>query len=196
MVDAMTLPSFLPPDLALPILGYFALANVLTLMLFALRRAESGDGIWRGNETRALFLSIMGGWLGAKIGRALFRPEEETRGFGLMLNLSILVLPVVVAVPILMQSAPGWVTQGFAAYMAQYSGTADTPADASGTIAAQADSPDAALAADAGAVVQDVEAAAAAPAKDLPKRFGPTATDKRAKSGGHKMVTAQPTAGN
>lgn len=191
----MTLPSFLPPDFVMPILGYFALANVLTLLLFALRRAESGDGIWRGNETRALFLSVMGGWLGAKIGRALFRPQEETRGFGLMLNLSVLVLPVVVAVPILIQSAPGWAKEGFAAYMAQYSGEPAAPADASGTVAAEGDSPDAALAADAGAAVADVEAAAEAPAKELPTRFGPTATDKKPKGGGHKMVSV-PQPGN
>lgn len=190
----MSMPVALPPDFALPLLGYVLLANLLALGLFALGRAVSPDGEWGGAETRTLFLSMMGGWLGAKLGQLMFRRGPAPQGFGLMLNLSILVLPVVIAVPFLIQAAPAWVAQGYDSYVASYAASQAQPAvpgDATGTVAAEADSPDAALADAAGDAVGAVESAATTEARDaaLPKRFGPTTAPKGHKAQGHKILS-------
>ncbi len=114
----------LPPDLVMPLLGYLGVANLLALGLFALQRAGSQDGQWGRNETRTLFLAVMGGWPGAALGRALFRPKRETRGFGLILSLSVFALPVVMAMPFLLRALPGWTPQSGADRPAQIADSA------------------------------------------------------------------------
>jgi len=98
----------LPPDLIAPLVGYLVIANLAALAMFAFRRAGSHDGQWGDYETRTLFLAVMGGWPGAMLGRLLFRPKREIRGFGLLLDLSVFALPVVVTVPFLLRAVPGW----------------------------------------------------------------------------------------
>lgn len=99
------------PDFVLPVSGYFLVANGLALLLFKLGKAQSPDGEWGGAETRTLFLSMMGGWLGAVIGHLLFQ-RTDAKGFGLSLKLSVLVLPAIIAVPLLVGAAPRMVAAG------------------------------------------------------------------------------------
>lgn len=189
MFGNLALPPLpLPPALLTPLAGWFILANVLTLMLFALRRAQSGTGEWQGAETRTLLLATFGGWLGAKIGQLVFRQPAESRGFGTVLNLSVLVLPVVLAIPVLIQAAPGWISTGIAAYSAQY---ADQQADSDkvsplGAAYQKADkavvAKDGADAPDATGTASTADQATAAPAeKPLPNRFGPGSDAKSLK---------------
>ncbi len=206
----MTVNFALPPDFVMPFAAYFLVANVLTLALFALGRGQSADGEWGRAEMRTLFLSMMGGWFGAKIGQMVFRRYPGTRGFGAVLNLSILVLPMIIGVPLLLQAAPRWLSAEVAAYSAQYAarsaagarvsplgaayvsgdvtgdaaGAVDEGVDASGVAAAQADSPATAISAEAGAAVSAVATAASAPARqtELPRRFGPTSAPSRSGS--------------
>jgi uncharacterized membrane protein YsdA (DUF1294 family) len=187
----------LPPALLTPLAGWFVLVNLLTLMLFALRRAQSGTGEWQGAETRTLLLATFGGWLGAKIGQLVFRQPAQSRGFGVVLNLSVLVLPVILAAPVLIQRAPGWIGAGVAAYSAQYAdqpgqedkvsplGAAYRKADRAAVAKDGADSPDATgAAATADQAAQPVE-------KVLPRRFGPVSDGRGASKGAQKSKGAK-----
>ena len=206
----MDLPFALPPGYLLPVLGYFFLANALALVLFGFNRASSEDGDWGGPEMRVLFLSIMGGWIGARLGRMMYPADAEPRRFVALLNLSVLVLPIVVATPFLLSAVPGWIGNGIATYSAQYAegqraaadaridpvGAAsqkkdDAAApDASGVVASAEDSPAVAIAAAGGKIGDAVATAAAteANAPVLPKRFGP-GSEKRGKKGGIKILS-------
>lgn len=197
----------LPYAYLLPVLGYLFLANALALAVFGLNRASSGDGDWGSAEMRVLLLSILGGWIGARLGRMMYPAEDEPRRFGALLNLSVLVLPIVLATPYVLAQAPGWISTGYAAYTAQYAadqaaadeakvsplGAAyqtkdvDAAPDATGVVAAADDSPAAAIAEAGGKIGGAVTAAAQtdADAKVLPKRFGPgSGTGKKGKKGG------------
>lgn len=186
----------LPPALLTPLAGWFLLANLLTLVLFALRRAQSGTGEWQGAETRTLLLATFGGWLGAKIGQILFRQPAQSRGFGVVLNLSVLVLPVILATPVLIQRAPGWIAGGIAAYSAQYAdqqaqgdkisplGAAYQKSDQAAVAKDGADAPDAT------GTAASADQAAAPAEKVLPTRFGPGSTTKpQKKSTGAKTLS-------
>lgn len=199
-------PDFaLPHAYLLPLLGYFFLANALALALFGLGRAASEDGDWGGPEMRVLFLSIMGGWIGAKLGRMMYPAETEPRRFPAVLNLSVLVLPIVVATPFLISAVPGWIGTGYTAFTAQYVAEQQAAAetkidplgaayqnkddaaalDSTGVVSSAEDSPAAAIAAAGGKIVNLVADAAAtdANAPGLPKRFGPGSAKKGKKSG-------------
>ena len=195
----------LPHTYLLPVLGYFFLANALALALFGFNRAASEDGDWGGPEMRVLFLSIMGGWIGAKLGRMMYPAETEPRQFPAVLNLSVLVLPIVVATPFLISAVPGWIGTGYAAYNAQYVAEQQAAAetkidplgaayqkkddavapDATGVVASAEDSPAGAIAAAGGKIGNAVATAAETDvnAPVLPKRFGPGSAKKGKKSG-------------
>lgn len=201
----------IPSDYLMPVLGYFLLANALALALFGLNRANSEDGDWGGPEMRVLLLSLMGGWIGAKLGRIMYPAEEEPRSFGTLLNLSVLALPIVVITPWVMTQAPGWIGTAYAAYTAQYveaqaqaeasrvsplgaayqSGDMDAEPDATGVVAAAEDSPAGAIAEAGGRMGAVVTGAAEADAEAplLPRRFGP-GTEKKSKKGGIKFLSA------
>jgi uncharacterized membrane protein YsdA (DUF1294 family) len=171
----------LSPDLVLALAGYMVLANLLALL--TAHSPEPQDGEWQAADSRLLFLAAMGGWIGAKLGQALFRRQGPGGIYGKVLNLSVLVLPVVLAIPLLMDIAPGFITQSVADYAAQYAGTqaatdptaAQPLADAAGSDALATGS---APAVDSGTVVATT--ATAAPA--LPKRFGPGSGSKTKKT--------------
>ena len=204
-------PDFvLPHAYLLPILGYFFLANALALALFGLGRAASEDGDWGGPEMRVLFLSIMGGWIGAKLGRMMYPADEEPRKFPAVLNLSVLVLPIVVATPFLISAVPGWIGTGYAAYNAQYVAEQQAAAatkidplgaayqkkddavapDSTGVVSSAEVSPAGAIAAAGGKIGSAVTTAAAtdANAPVLPRRFGP-GSEKKGKKGGIKFLS-------
>ena len=204
-------PDFaLPNAYLMPVLGYFFLANALALTLFGLGRAASDDGDWGGPEMRVLFLAIMGGWIGAKLGRMMYPADEEPRRFPAVLNLSVLVMPIVVATPFLISAVPGWIGTGYTAYNAQYVAEQQAAAatkidplgaayqkkddaaapDSTGVVSSAEVSPAAAIAAAGGKISGAVVDAAATDAKApvLPKRFGP-GSEKKGKNGGIKILS-------
>ena len=206
MLDAFTLPD----GYLMPVLGYVFMVNAVGLALFGLNRANSEDGEWGGAEIRVLLVSLLGGWVGARLGRMMYPAEDEPRSFAAILNLSVLALPLMLATPFLLQAAPGWIAAGYTAYTAQY--VADQQAaeaarvsplgaayqtkgdaealDATGVVASADVSPASAIAEAGGKLSAVVTAAAAADAAAalLPKRFGP-GSEKKGKKGGIKFLS-------
>jgi len=196
----------LPQDYQMPFLGYLFFANCLALAVFGWNRASSEDGDWGSAEMRVVLLSILGGWIGAKLGRMMYPADEEPRSFGAILNLSVLAVPMILATPYLLHKSPEWISTGYLAYVAQYaedqkaanaakvsplgaasqSLAADSAApDASGVVAAAEDSPATAIV-DATSKVGDAVASAAqsdVAAPVMPRRFGPGTTKKTMKGG-------------
>ncbi len=88
-------------DLTLP-LSALALINGWTFMLFGFDklRAEAGD--WRIAESTLLGCALLGGSLGAVLGRSVFRHKTRKQPFSDQLN-SIVVLHVVAS-----GAAAGW----------------------------------------------------------------------------------------
>lgn len=79
------------PNLLLTsLVGWFAVVNLLAFVGFFLdhRRALADEG--SVPEMPLLVLSTVGGWLGAQLGRLLFRAQTRERSFGVFLNISIL----------------------------------------------------------------------------------------------------------
>lgn len=110
--------AFIPPDLMLlaaGAAGWLALTNMLAFTAFGLdkRRAVNGDG--RIPETTLLLLATIGGWIGAKLAQQVFRHKTGKQPFGVLLNLSGLLLPMVIGLPFLLKAAPDLAGQGMTA---------------------------------------------------------------------------------
>lgn len=180
-----------PSAWLVPLACYLALANLLALGLFVVRRVDAGSGEWTGAEMKALFVAMMGGWLGAFCGRRLFGRPDEPQGFGRYLALSILVLPVLLCLPMAITAAPGRAGKAYVAYLTWYVDGQGASEDSTG-LTSSLDNPSiAAISAASGQAVQAVEGATTTTAKEviLPKRFGPTAKQRGGKSTVGKFVS-------
>jgi uncharacterized membrane protein YsdA (DUF1294 family) len=185
----------LPPDLILPLAGFFLVVNVLAFLAFWLDKRLAEGGEWRVSETKLLFLAAIGGFVGAKLAQVIFRHTLRAPAFRRLLNLTVLVAPLVVATPFLITQGPVWIGAQVDAYFASYDNPekdADkiSPLGAAYQKPVAAEAPATEVAALDGAVVDTAGAApaAAVPEKVLPKRFGPTSGGKK-KSFSHKTVS-------
>jgi uncharacterized membrane protein YsdA (DUF1294 family) len=83
--------------LVLCLAGYLLVANGMAFAAFALDKRRALNGDWRIPERTLLVLAIMGGWIGAKLGQVLFRHKTRKQPFRTLLDLSVLVLPALIA---------------------------------------------------------------------------------------------------
>ncbi|OYU38843.1 MAG: hypothetical protein CFE33_13505 [Pseudorhodobacter sp. PARRP1] len=93
---------------ALCLAGYILLANGLAYTAFAVDKSRATNAQGRIPERSLLILATLGGWLGAKIAQHRLRHKTRKQPFGLLLNLSVLVLPGLVATALVLQSDLTW----------------------------------------------------------------------------------------
>lgn len=123
------LPAQLPPNLMLLAAaagGWLLLTNILAFAAFAVdkRRALEGEG--RLPETTLLLLATIGGWIGAKLAQIILRHKSSKQPFGLLLNASGLLLPMVLGLPFLINAAPDLAGRGYAALSSLNTGASGT----------------------------------------------------------------------
>jgi uncharacterized membrane protein YsdA (DUF1294 family) len=103
----MTLPDVSPGTtgfLVLCLAGYLLVANLLAFTAFGLDKRRALNGDWRIPERKLLLLATLGGWVGAKLAQRLFRHKSRKQPFRILLNLSVLVLPALIATAWVLQS--------------------------------------------------------------------------------------------
>lgn len=108
----------LPPNLTLLAAaagGWLLLTNILTFAAFAVDKRRAINGEWRVSEITLLMLATIGGWIGAKLAQAVLRHKSSKQPFGLLLNASGLLLPLVIGLPFLLKAAPDLAGQGMTA---------------------------------------------------------------------------------
>ena len=94
--------------LALCLIGYFLLANGLAYAAFAIDKRRAIKNEWRIPERSLLLLATLGGWIGAKLAQRRLRHKTRKQPFGLLLNLSVLVLPGLFATMLVLPSLLTW----------------------------------------------------------------------------------------
>ena len=93
---------------ALCLAGYILLANGLAYTAFAVDKSRAINAQGRIPERSLLILATLGGWLGAKIAQHRLRHKTRKQPFGILLNLSVLVLPGLLATAMILQSDLTW----------------------------------------------------------------------------------------
>lgn len=96
--------------LALCLAGYILLANTLAYTAFAIDKSRATRAESRIPERSLLILASLGGWIGAKAAQHRLRHKTRKQPFGVLLNLSVLILPALCATTIIMQSDLTWDT--------------------------------------------------------------------------------------
>lgn len=97
-----------PAFVALCLAGYALLTNALAYTAFAVDKSRAIRAQRRIPERSLLILATMGGWIGAKIAQHRLRHKTRKQPFALLLNLSGLVLPGLVATALVLQSGLTW----------------------------------------------------------------------------------------
>ena len=93
---------------ALCVAGYILLANALAYTAFAVDKSRAINAERRIPERSLLILATLGGWIGAKIAQHRLRHKTRKQPFGLLLNLSVLIIPGLIATASLLQSDLTW----------------------------------------------------------------------------------------
>lgn len=88
--------------------AYALLANALAYVAFAVDKSRAINTQGRIPERSLLILATLGGWLGAKIAQHRLRHKTRKQPFGILLNLSVLVLPGLCATGLILQSDLTW----------------------------------------------------------------------------------------
>lgn len=107
MITALTTPGT-QAFAALCLAGYLLLANSLAYTAFAVDKSRAVNAERRIPERSLLILASLGGWIGAKVAQHRLRHKTRKQPFGLLLNLSVLVIPGVLASAALLQSDLTW----------------------------------------------------------------------------------------
>lgn len=67
---------------ALPwVLGWYALASLIALALYAIDKRRARRGRWRIPESRLHLAELLGGWPGGLLARSLVRHKTQKRRF-------------------------------------------------------------------------------------------------------------------
>lgn len=97
-----------PGFLGLCLASYSLLINTLAYAAFAIDKSRAIHAEARIPERSLLILATLGGWPGAKIAQHRLRHKTRKQPFGILLNLSVLVLPGLIATALLLQSDLTW----------------------------------------------------------------------------------------
>ena len=114
--------------LGLCLAGYALLINALAYAAFAIDKSRAICAERRIPERSLLILAALGGWPGAKIAQHRLRHKTRKQPFGILLNLSVLVLPGLIATALLLQSDLTWANVSASAQALFPSSTPDAPA--------------------------------------------------------------------
>ena len=93
---------------ALCLAGYILLANALAYTAFAVDKSRAINAQSRIPERSLLILATLGGWIGAKIAQHRLRHKTRKQPFGILLNLSGLIIPGAIATMLVLQSDINW----------------------------------------------------------------------------------------
>ena len=93
---------------ALCLAAYILLANTLAYTAFAVDKSRAIRAERRIPERSLLILATLGGWIGAKIAQHRLRHKTRKQPFGTLLNLSVLIIPGLIATASLLQSDLTW----------------------------------------------------------------------------------------
>ncbi len=93
---------------ALCLAGYILLANTLAYTAFAVDKSRAINAESRIPERSLLILATLGGWIGAKIAQHRLRHKTRKQPFGILLNLSVLIIPGLIAAAAVLQSDLTW----------------------------------------------------------------------------------------
>lgn len=93
---------------ALCLAGYILLANALAYTAFAVDKSRAINAQSRIPERSLLILAILGGWIGAKIAQHRLRHKTRKQPFGILLNLSVLIIPGAIATMLVLQADINW----------------------------------------------------------------------------------------
>ncbi|MEO5614515.1 MAG: DUF1294 domain-containing protein [Cypionkella sp.] len=93
---------------ALCLAGYILLANGLAYAAFAVDKSRAINAQSRIPERSLLILATLGGWLGAKIAQHRLRHKTRKQPFGILLNLSVLIIPGAIATMLVVQADINW----------------------------------------------------------------------------------------
>lgn len=93
---------------ALCLAGYILLANGLAYAAFAVDKSRAINAQSRIPERSLLILATLGGWIGAKIAQHRLRHKIRKQPFGILLNLSALIIPGLIATTMILQSDLTW----------------------------------------------------------------------------------------
>ena len=93
---------------ALCFAGYILLANSLAYAAFAVDKARAVNAQRRIPERSLLMLAMLGGWIGAKAAQYRLRHKTRKQPFGILLNLSVLIIPAAIATMFLLQTDINW----------------------------------------------------------------------------------------
>lgn len=88
--------------------AYILLANTLAYTAFAVDKSRAINAQSRIPERSLLILATLGGWIGAKIAQHRLRHKTRKQPFGILLNLSVLIIPAALATMLLLQSDINW----------------------------------------------------------------------------------------
>ena len=83
--------------MALCVAAYILLANALAYAAFAIDKSRAIRAQARIPERSLLILASLGGWIGAKIAQHRLRHKTRKQPFGILLNLSVLIIPGLIA---------------------------------------------------------------------------------------------------
>ncbi len=104
MITNLITPGFA----ALCLAGYLLLANALAYTAFAVDKSRAINAQSRIPERSLLILATLGGWVGAKIAQHRLRHKTRKQPFGILLNLSVLILPGLCVTATILQSDLTW----------------------------------------------------------------------------------------
>ena len=93
---------------ALCLAGYILLANALAYTAFAVDKSRAINAQSRIPERSLLILATLGGWIGAKIAQHRLRHKTRKQPFGILLNLSGLIIPGAIATMLVLQADINW----------------------------------------------------------------------------------------
>lgn len=93
---------------ALCLAGYILLANALAYTAFAVDKSRAINAQSRIPERSLLILATLGGWIGAKIAQHRLRHKTRKQPFGILLNLSVLIIPGAIATMLVLQADINW----------------------------------------------------------------------------------------
>jgi uncharacterized membrane protein YsdA (DUF1294 family) len=99
-----------PAFAALCLAAYGVLVNGLAYTAFAVDKSRAIRAERRIPEPSLLILSTLGGWIGAKAAQHRLRHKTRKQPFGMLLNLSGLILPGLIATAAILQSDLTWDT--------------------------------------------------------------------------------------
>ncbi|MBP6507468.1 MAG: DUF1294 domain-containing protein [Opitutaceae bacterium] len=66
------------------VLGWYAIASIITYLLYARDKSRAEDGSWRKSERGLHFLELIGGWPGAFIAQRRLRHKSSKLSFQLV----------------------------------------------------------------------------------------------------------------